>query len=117
MKKGTIMAIQGNLYEYDRYNERLRLHIVSEVDIDEAGHLTATYIPQAFSDEEIKDNAVNFTKVQWYGIVKHFIRQDNDELTDDEVDSATTDIVERCFSYGIPNIEYLPEYIAEYLNR
>ena len=117
MKKGTIMAIQGNLYEYDRYDERLRLHFVSEVDIDEMGHLTATYVPQAFNDEKIKDKATNFTKEQWYGIVEHFVRQDNDDLTDDEVNSATEDIVERCFSYGIPNIEDLPEYIAEYFDR
>lgn len=117
MKKGTIMAIKGNLYEYDQYDEIAKMHIAHEVLIDDEGRLTATYDAYAFSDEEIKDNATHFTKQQWYGIVEHFIRQDNTGLTDDEIENATEDIIERCFICGIPNIKDLPEYIAEYLNR
>lgn len=117
MKKGSIMAIKGNLYEYDQYDERAKMHIAHEVLIDDEGRLTATYDAYAFSNEEIKDNSTNFTKQQWYGIVEHFIRQDNDDLTDDDVANATEDIVGRCFAYGIPSIEELPQYVAEYLNR
>lgn len=27
MEKGTIIAIKGNLYEYDRYDEVLKMHM------------------------------------------------------------------------------------------
>ena len=113
-KQGTIIAIKGKLYEYD-----LRLNgynIANEVMIDDEGRLTATYASYAFTDEELKDNAVNFTESQWYGIVEHFIRQDYD-LTEEDINTAVEDIVGRCFAYGVPTIEELPEYIAEYLNR
>lgn len=113
-KQGTIIAVGGELYEYDYKSELY--HIANEILIDDEGRLTITYKPYAFTDEELKDNAVNFTKSQWYGIVAHFIRQDYD-LTEEDIEIATEDIVGRCFAYGIPTIEELPEYIAEYMNR
>ncbi len=116
INQGTLIAVGGNIYEYDRYEKIVKCHIVTEVDIDDEGHLTATYRLNAFTDEELKDNAVNFTQSQWYGIVEHFIRQDYD-LTDEDIDAATEDIVGRCFAYGIPKFHELPEYIAEYMNR
>lgn len=116
IEQGTLIAIGGNIYEYDRYEEQAKCHVVFEVGIDDEGHLTATYVPYAFTDGELKDNAVNFTESQWYGIVKHFIRQAHD-LTEEDIQTAAEDIVGRCFAYGIPTIEELPEYIAEYLNR
>lgn len=116
IKQGTIIAIKGNLYEYNQYDVRAKMHIAHAIMIDDEGHLTATYDAYAFTDEELKDNAVNFTETQWCGIVEHFIRQDY-VLFDEEISDAAEDIVGRCFAYGIPTIEELPEYIAEYLNR
>ena len=115
IKQGTIIAVGGELYEYAYKSDNY--HIAYEILMDDDGRLTATYKPFAFTDEELKDNTVNFTKAQWYGIVEHFIVQQNSELFDDEIETATEDIVGRCFAYGIPTIEELPEYIAEYLNR
>ena len=114
---GTLISIKGNLYEYDQYDERSKMHIAHEVEIDENGNLTATYNAYAFTDEELKDNAVNFTKTQWCGIVEHFIREGNFHLNEEEMSDAAEDIVYRCFAYGIPEFHELPEYIAEYLNR
>lgn len=116
IKQGTLIAIKGGIWDYDQYDERAKMHIAHEVMVDDEGHLTATYVPYAFTDEELKDNAVNFTEKQWYGIVEHFIRQAHD-LTEEEIHDAAVDIVGRCFAYGIPTIEELPEYIAEYMNR
>ena len=115
-KQGTLIAIKGAIWEYDQYDEVAKMHIAHEVEIDDEGNLTATYAPYAFTDEELKDNAVNFTQSQWYGIVAHFIRQAHD-LTEEDIETATEDIVGRCFAYGIPKFEVLPEYIAEYLDR
>ena len=84
--------------------------------IDDEGNLTATYSPYAFTDEELKNDAVNFTKTQWCGIVEHFIRMYYN-LTEEDVIDAAEDIVYRCFAYGVPKLEFLPEYIEEYLNR
>ena len=116
MKKGTLISIKGKIYEYVAYDEKTKLHIVTEVDVDDCGKLTATYIPYAFTDEELTEDEVNFTKTQWYGIVAHFIRQDYD-LTEEDINTATEDIVDRCFAYGIPTIEMLPLYLLDYMNR
>lgn len=114
MIKGNLIAINGELYEYAYKGDNY--HIAYEVMIDDEGRLTETYEAYAFTDEELKNNAVNFTQSQWYGIVEHFIRQDYD-LTELQINGAVMDIVDRCFAYGIPTIEELPEYIAEYMNR
>lgn len=116
IKQGTLIAVGGELYEYDRYDKNLKMHFASEIIIDDEGHLVQTYILNCFSTEDLKDNAVNFTEPQWYGIVVHFIRQAYD-LTEEDIEMAAEDIVYRCFAYGVPTIEELPEYIAEYLNR
>ena len=117
MLQGKIIAINGNLYEYGHYDEDAKRHIAYIVEVDENGILTATYDAYAFTDEELKDNAVNFTKWQWYGIVEHFIRQDYEGLSDDDIANITGDIIERCFTCGVPTLEELSEYIAEYMNR
>lgn len=117
MQKGTLISIGGNLYEYKNYEERLCVHFVTEVDIDDEGNLTATYIPRGFTDEELKDTAVKFTQQQWYGIVEHFIRQDYDGLTEEDIKTAVEDIVDRCFVMNMPKFNELQEYIACYMNR
>ena len=117
MEKGTLIAIEGNLYEYDSYDERAKMHIAYTVMIDDDGKLTATYDAYAFTDEELKDNAVNFTQQQWYGIVEHFIRQDFDDLTDEDINTAVEDIVDRCFTMTMPEFHELQGYIACYMNR
>jgi hypothetical protein len=114
-EKGLI-TVHGDLYDHLGYDEEGRLHKVTLVDIDEDGNLTNTGITWYFDDEELKDNRAKFTQTQWIGIVKHFIRQ-NHELEEDQISDAAEDIVCRCFVYGIPTVEELPEYIAEYLDR
>lgn len=111
-----LFAVRGNLYSYDRYDENLKMHKAAEVDIDEEGFLTATYIPAYFTEEDMKENEVSFTKQQWYGIIAHFLRNEF-EMAEEKIEEATEDIVGRCFSYGIPKFENLQEYIAEYLDR
>ena len=115
-KQGDLIAVNGRIYEYDKYEKFLGYHIVSEVDIDDEGHLTAVCRLNVFTDEELKDNVVNFTQTQWCGIIEHFIRQEYD-LTEEEISNAAEDMVYRCFAYGVPKLEFLPEYIEEYLNR
>ena len=120
MNQGTLVAVNGKIYEYDRYDERLKIHIVAEIDIDSEGFLTQTYIPYAFTDAEFalsEDGTDHFTKDQWYGIVAHFIREGDFDLNEEEMEDATEDIVERCFICGIPKIHELEGYIAEYMNR
>ena len=117
MKTGTLVAVNGKIYEYGRYDERLKIHITTEVEIDEEGFLTQTYIPYGFTDAEFILDNNPFTKDQWYGIVAHFIREGNFDLNEEEMEEATEDIVGRCFAYGIPKFHELPEYIAEYMNR
>ena len=56
------------------------------------------------------------SKMQWYDIVEEFIRK-HYNLTEEDIETATEDIVGRCFAYGVPTIEELPEYIAVYMNR
>lgn len=121
-KEGTIIAVNGNLYEYGciedaDYTKDLKLHKVYEIDIDDEGHLTPTYITDYFTTEELSNNEIHFTKEQWYGIVEHFLRYDYDDLEEDEILNATEDIVGRCFAYGRPKIEELSEYIADYMIR
>ena len=120
-KEGTIIAVNGNLYEYGKvedanYTKDLKFHKVYEIDIDDEGHLTQTYITNYFTTEELANNEVKFTKEQWYGIVADFLRN-NYDLEEEEITNATEDIVGRCFAYGVPKLHELPEYIADYMNE
>lgn len=118
MDRGQLIAVNGKICEYDRYDKYLDIHLASEIEIDDEGILTHTYIPCCFSTEELKNNEVEFTKSQWYGIVEHFIRQDYPHLTEEDIETATEDIVGREFAYGRPKtIEDLEKHIATYLNR
>ena len=117
MKAGQLIAVGGKLYEYGEYIECFKLHVAYEVMVDEDGYLTATHSAYTFADQDLTKNEINFTKDQWYGIVAHFIREGDFHLNEEEIEDATEDIVERCFTYGIPKFHELPEYIAEYMNR
>lgn len=115
---GDLIAVNGNLYEYGGIEKaEYSLHKVYVVDVDEEGILTSTGITCCFTAEELKDNEVEFTKSQWYGIVEHFIRQDYD-LEEEEIYNAVYDIVDREFVYGRPTtIEALKTHIAVHMNR
>jgi hypothetical protein len=120
-KDGTIIAVNGNLYEYGTiesadFTKDLQLHKVYEIDIDEDGHLVSTGITNYFTTEELTNDTMHLTKKQWYGIVEHFIRY-NYNFTEEGIIDATEDIVGRCFAYGIPKIHELSDYIADYMNR
>lgn len=56
------------------------------------------------------------SKNEWYEVVAKHLTE-NYDLTDEEVELATEDIVGRCFCYGVPTLAELPEYIAEYMDR
>ena len=118
-KQGKLIAVNGNIYEYLRYDEVAKVHLVSEVMIDCEGMLTATHIMCYFYPKELAEGIgkINLTKDQWYGIVAHFIREGNFHLNEEEMEDATEDIVERCFAYEIPKFEELEDYITEYMNR
>ena len=118
MNQGTLVAVNGKIYEYVEFDEHLDCHRLSEIEIDEEGYLTATYAVCYMADDEFSfSEDGEFTKDQWYGIVAHFIREGNFDLNEEEIEDATEDIVERCFVYGIPKIHELTDYIAEYMNR
>lgn len=115
-KQGQLIAVNGKIYEYDRYDANLKIHIAVEIEVDERGHLTCTYIPFAFTSKELESDNTVFTTSQYLGIVDCLIRSKYD-LTNEEIDDATEDIVGRCFAYGIPKMHELEDYIAEYMNR
>ena len=117
MEKGALISIKGNIYEYVAYDESTELHIVTEVDIDDCGKLTATYIPYAFTNADLKETETQFTVQQLYGIVEHFIRQDFDYLTEEDINTAVEDIVDRCFVMNMPEFNELQGYIEEYMSR
>lgn len=56
------------------------------------------------------------SKDEWYKVVAKHITE-NYDLSDEDIEMATEDIVGRCFCYGVPTLAELPEYIAEYMNR
>lgn len=117
MKSGDIIAVNGNIYEYHKYYEGLKFHVVAEIDIDEEGILTSTHGLTHFTDEELSNRGINLTQQQWIGLTEHFIRQDYD-LTEEEIKDAAEDIVHRCFAVTrIPLVEELPNYIAIYMDR
>jgi hypothetical protein len=117
LKRGQLIAVNGNLYEYDRYDKHLNVHFCTEVEIDEDGTLTATYVPCGFTDEELSNRGINLTQEQWIGLTEHFIRQEY-VLDEEEIKEAAEDIVCRCFTVTrIPLVEELPNYIAHYMDR
>jgi hypothetical protein len=115
-KQGQLVAINGAIYEYGNHDEQFKVHVVNEVEIDDDGNLTATYVERAFTDAELSNQEISLTQKQWFGLVELLIRQYYD-LTDEEITDATEDIVGRCFAYGIPKIHELVDYIADYMNR
>ena len=120
-KEGQLIAVSGNIYEYvgtedAEWTKGITLHKVSEIDMDDDGHLTPTYDSWYFTNEELANSEVDFTPKQWCGIVDSLIRY-NYDLTNEEIDDAVEDIVGRCFSYGIPKVQELEDYIAEYMDR
>lgn len=117
MDRGQLIAVSGKIYEYDRYDKYLKVHFATEVEIDDEGILTATYVPCCFSDEELANNQIDLTPPQLEGLVTHFIRQGYD-LTDDEIGEVVEDILCRCFAVtGTPKFEELSDYIDEYMCR
>ena len=117
-KQGQLIAINGNIYEYVKYDDVANVYLVSEVGIDCDGMLTSTHILSYFYLEQFIEgyNEINLTKDQWYGVVAHIIRQNHD-VTEEEIEEATEDIVGRCFRMNMPQFNELEDYIACYMNR
>ena len=116
LQKTGLVSVQGNLYCYDKFDEDIQMHKLSEVEIDEDGLLTATYVPAYFNDEDMKDKDITLTKRQWVGLVEYFIREAVD-CTPEVVSEAAEDIVCRCFQTYMPTVDELPAYVAEYFCR
>ena len=124
LRQGQLIAVNGNLYEYGGYDKEFKVHLVYEVEIDEDGNLTATYVERAFTDSELSNRGIKLTDKQWLGIVKYMLRNDYAwsnvlyNLTEEEIIDAADDIVCRCFvTTRIPLVEELPNYIAVYMDR
>lgn len=115
-RERDLIVVHGNLYSYDKYDEDIKMHKVAEVEIDEDGILTATYIPAYFTEEELLDNSINLSQKQWIGLVEHIIRQ-SFSYDPQKISEVAEDIVTRCFVYGLPTVEELPQYIEDYLLR
>lgn len=115
MYSGQLIAVDGKIYEY--IGKERDFHRVAEVEVDDDGILVATLIERAFTDDELKFTEIQFTKNQWYGIVEHFIRQGFNYLTEDDINTAVEDIVDRCFALSMPEFNELQGYIACYMNR
>ena len=118
MEKGQLIVVNGQICEYNMYDKNLDVHYATEIEIDEYGHLTVTYAPLCFNPKEFTEgyNKADFTEEQWYGIVDCLIRQ-NYDLSNEEIDDATDDIVGRCFVLNMPPFDELEDYIACYMNR
>lgn len=124
MKQGDLIAVNGNIYEYSGYDKEYKLHMMYEVEIDEDGILTATYVERTFTTEELKNNKVNLTEKQWIGMVEYLLRNDYAwskvlyNLTEEEITEAAEEIVLREFAIiGVPLVEELSQRITEYMNR
>ena len=123
-KQGTLIAVNGNLYEYGGYDKEFKVHLVYEVEIDDEGNLTATYVERAFTDSEFSNRGIKLTEKQWIGIVEYMLRNDYlwskvlYNLTEEEITDAAEDIVCREFAIlGVPAVEELPKIIETYMNR
>lgn len=119
---GTLIAVNGNLYEYGgieqaEYTKYLKMHKVYVVDIDEEGILTSTGITSYLTDDELSNRGINLTQQQWIGLTEQIIRN-NYDLTEEEIETASEDIVYREFAIlGVPTVEELPKIIETYMNR
>ena len=117
MERGQIIAVNGGICEYDRYDKHLDIHLGTEIEIDKDGILTHTYSPCCFSTEELANNKIHLTEKQWIGLTEHFIRQEY-VLDEEEIKDAAEDIVCREFAIlGKPTIEELYDIVETYMNR
>jgi len=78
------------------------------------GHILSYLYPEQLTEGFDK---IDFAFKQWYGVIEHFLRQDYADLTEEEINNAVYDMVNRSFYYGKPKFSELPEYIADYMNR
>ena len=117
MDRGQIIVVNGRIVEYDRYDKYLNMHFGTEVEIDNEGKLTHTYIPCCFSTEELDNREIKLAQEQWIGLVEHFIRQEY-VIDEEEITEAAEDIVCREFAVlGVPTVEELSHIIETYMNR
>jgi hypothetical protein len=118
MNRGQLIAVNGEIYEYDKYDKCLDVHFCTEIEIDEYGNLTMTYVPCYFNTEELENDTLNLTEKQWLGMVETLIRSAYTLEDNESVETAAEDIVYRCFTLtGIPKMHELEDYIAEYMDR
>ena len=70
----SLIAVNNDLYSYTEYDDHLKMHKVSIVDIDEDGLLTATGITHYISEEDMQNNrSIMLTMKQWVGLVTQFL--------------------------------------------
>lgn len=117
-EQGQLIAVNGGIYEYQKYDEVAKVHLVAEVDIDDEGNLTATHILDYLYPEQLAEgnNKITLTQAQWYGIVAHLLRQ-SCKYSESAIAEATEDIVYRCFAISMPEFNELQDYIDCYMDR
>lgn len=117
-KQGQLIAVNGGIYEYQKYDKVAKVHIVSEIDIDDEGNLTATHILDYLYPEQLAEgnNKIILTQEQWYGIVTHLLRQ-SCKYSEETIAEAAEDIVYRCFIINMPKFDELQDYIDCYMDR
>lgn len=117
-EQGQLIAVNGGIYEYQKYDKIAKVHIVAEVDIDSEGNLTSTHILNYLYPEQLAEgvNKISLTKVQWYGIIAHLLRQ-SCKYSEEAIAEAAEDIVYRCFTMSMPEFDELQDYIDCYMDR
>ena len=111
MRSKDLIAVNGKLYEYVRYNKKLQLHITTEINIDDEGKLIVTHATRCFTDSELSNRGIYLTKKQWIGLTKYFLcnRFNIPE------EGIACDIVDSFAATRTPLVEELPNYIEFYL--
>lgn len=116
MKQRDLIAVSGKLYEYFRYDEEFKTHIVTEIEIDAEGNLAPTYEPTALTDSQISNRGIHLTSKQWIGLTKHFLREEFN-FPEEEIDEIAKNIVDSFAVTRTPLVEELPNYIAIYIDK
>ena len=115
--ENDLIVVQGNLYSYYGWDGHLQMHKVAEVDIDEDGIITATYIPAYFTEEEMQEGKmINLTQRQWIGLAEYYIRNYY-SLEGEKCAVAAKEIIHKGLNSEMLSVEKLLKYITEYLKN
>ena len=116
-ENNLLLVIHGNLYSYWQWEEDIKMHKVMEVDIDEEGRLTATYIPAFFSEKEMEEGKeMKLTPKQWLGLTK-FLIQDFYFPEEEKYEKEAEKLLKNFFLSSSHLVEELPKFIKTYFEK